>query len=356
MKKFFSLLTAALFAGSMFAAEITVSKSVSDLFGGVADQTQKLELYSDGVLTISVSEGDNNGKLYGNGAEWRVYQSGNAVVTVAVKTGTIKTVSFTYDVKNTGTLLFGGNSLASDANATVNAASAQFVVGNTGSATNGLVKIKSFTVVYDGEAGTESDSVDDGGQGGDQGGDQGGNAQNFTFNTIETYNYYDYMSEDGEDITIYMYNKANPGVYAQLDIIVPNGTGLGELPVGTYNITDTYAVNTAVVGGVDESYYPIGCWVFGEGEEDYWDLVSGTVVVAKSGDNYTITVKAEDSEGNSYVITYTGAVNIEEGEFAEEEGIENITLTEKAQKVVVDGVVYIIRDNKLYNLQGTQVR
>ena len=39
-----------------------------------------------------------------------------------------------------------------------------------------------------------------------------------------------------------------------------------------------------------------------------------------------------------------------------EEGIENITLTEKAQKVVVDGVIYIVRDNKMFNLQGAQVR
>ena len=38
------------------------------------------------------------------------------------------------------------------------------------------------------------------------------------------------------------------------------------------------------------------------------------------------------------------------------EGIENIVLTEKAQKVVVDGVIYIVRDNKMFNLQGTQVR
>jgi len=38
------------------------------------------------------------------------------------------------------------------------------------------------------------------------------------------------------------------------------------------------------------------------------------------------------------------------------EGIENVVLTEKAQKVVVDGVLYIVRDNKLYNVQGTQVR
>ncbi|MBQ7632276.1 MAG: hypothetical protein IJS82_05930 [Paludibacteraceae bacterium] len=39
-----------------------------------------------------------------------------------------------------------------------------------------------------------------------------------------------------------------------------------------------------------------------------------------------------------------------------EQGIENIVLTEKVQKVVVDGAVYVIRDNKLYNILGTQVR
>ena len=38
------------------------------------------------------------------------------------------------------------------------------------------------------------------------------------------------------------------------------------------------------------------------------------------------------------------------------QGIENLVLTEKAQKVVVDGVVYIIRDNKLFNALGTQVK
>ena len=38
------------------------------------------------------------------------------------------------------------------------------------------------------------------------------------------------------------------------------------------------------------------------------------------------------------------------------EGIENVTMTEQAQKVIVDGVMYIIRDNKMYNVQGTQVR
>ena len=40
----------------------------------------------------------------------------------------------------------------------------------------------------------------------------------------------------------------------------------------------------------------------------------------------------------------------------EEQGIEDIVLTEKAQKVMVDGVLYIVRDNKMFNVQGAQVR
>jgi hypothetical protein len=43
-------------------------------------------------------------------------------------------------------------------------------------------------------------------------------------------------------------------------------------------------------------------------------------------------------------------------EEAPAEGIENVVLTEKAHKMVVDGVVYIVRDGKMFNLTGTQVR
>lgn len=38
------------------------------------------------------------------------------------------------------------------------------------------------------------------------------------------------------------------------------------------------------------------------------------------------------------------------------EGISNIQLTEKAEKVVVDGVLYIIRDGKMFNANGAQVK
>ena len=49
-------------------------------------------------------------------------------------------------------------------------------------------------------------------------------------------------------------------------------------------------------------------------------------------------------------------VYVWKADWVEPEGIENVVLTEKAQKVVVDGVLYIIRDNKMFNVQGTQVR
>ena len=38
------------------------------------------------------------------------------------------------------------------------------------------------------------------------------------------------------------------------------------------------------------------------------------------------------------------------------EGIENVVLTETAHKVDVDGVIYIVRDNKMLNIHGSQVR
>ncbi len=41
---------------------------------------------------------------------------------------------------------------------------------------------------------------------------------------------------------------------------------------------------------------------------------------------------------------------------AEVDGVENIALGVEAQKVMMEGVVYIVRDNKLFNLQGVQIR
>lgn len=149
MKKFFSLFAAVLFAASMMADEVTVSKSIHDLFPDDANGTQEATLYSDDAISISVNADGNNGKVYGTGTEWRLYQTNNAVVTVAATDATIKTVAFEFSVKNTGVLNFGGAAMTSNTAVNVNATSAQFVVANSGTATNGQVIIKSFIVVYE---------------------------------------------------------------------------------------------------------------------------------------------------------------------------------------------------------------
>lgn len=64
------------------------------------------------------------------------------------------------------------------------------------------------------------------------------------------------------------------------------------------------------------------------------------------------------AEGEKPEVDLAETVDGGELEILEEapQGIENIVLTEKVQKVVVDGVVYIVRDNKMFNTLGTQVR
>ena len=119
--------------------------------------------------------------------------------------------------------------------------------------------------------------------------------------------------------------------------------------------------------------------------------VTGYVVgMSKTGDTYYLSddANAEESEFSAYKCDVVDSVEVQEGDLVvvigaiqnyrgvdsdEQEynkyqvssgklmvisgqGIENVVLTEKAQKVVVDGVLYIIRDEKMYNVQGTQVR
>jgi hypothetical protein len=83
--------------------------------------------------------------------------------------------------------------------------------------------------------------------------------------------------------------------------------------------------------GQEGTWKDMGNLQFGE----YWEEIEGAYVA-----------NIDLSEPTEYKWT----------NYDPEEGIENIVLTEKAQKVVVDGVIYIIRNNKMFNLQGAQVR
>lgn len=67
--------------------------------------------------------------------------------------------------------------------------------------------------------------------------------------------------------------------------------------------------------------------------------VTGTLAKYKKDDG---TIVPEIVDGTMYKVA--------------ELGIENVVLTEQAQKVMVDGIIYIVRDNKMFNIHGTQVR
>ena len=74
----------------------------------------------------------------------------------------------------------------------------------------------------------------------------------------------------------------------------------------------------------------------------------------KTGDFMAVTGKIgkyKSKKGNIILQIYKGSAA-----HSNEQGIENVVLTEQAQKVMVDGVIYIIRENKFYNLQGARVR
>ena len=142
----------------------TVSISMLDLtsLAGWTDGTSHPELPTgteDLTITSSGtpvgSYGLNTGKFYcgtdnktGEAyANWRIYQSESAKVKFESTTKTIKTIKITFEIKNTGTLLLNDTVIESDAVTEINASTAEFTVGNSGTAKNGQIRISAIEVV-----------------------------------------------------------------------------------------------------------------------------------------------------------------------------------------------------------------
>lgn len=101
------------------------------------------------VITATATGGDNTGKYYTSGENWRIYQNESPSLTISAAEGyTILTVKVTYSINNTGILTYNGSNITTETEVTVNASSISFGVGNTGSATNGQVRVTAIEVVY----------------------------------------------------------------------------------------------------------------------------------------------------------------------------------------------------------------
>ena len=109
-------------------------------------QYTSVALNSD--VTATASSGTNTGKYYTNGNDWRFYQGESATLTIATTNGTLKSATLTYTIANTGQLNYNSSAVTSETAVSLSGTSAEFAVGNSGTATNGQVKFTAISVTY----------------------------------------------------------------------------------------------------------------------------------------------------------------------------------------------------------------
>lgn len=101
----------------------------------------------DENITASCNSGTNSGKYYSDG--WRIYQNETGKITItASNNATLSSVTFTFTNNNGGTLNYDSSALTSGTPVTVSGNSAEFTLGNSGSATNGQIRITVISVTY----------------------------------------------------------------------------------------------------------------------------------------------------------------------------------------------------------------
>ena len=116
-------------------------------------ETEDLTITSSG--TPVGDYGLNTGKFYCGTdsktgeeyANWRIYQNESPKVKFESTTKTIKTIKITFEAQKTGTLLLNDTVIESDAVTEINASTAEFTVGNSGTAKNGQIRISAIEVV-----------------------------------------------------------------------------------------------------------------------------------------------------------------------------------------------------------------
>lgn len=124
--------------------------------------TNYYSLQLDANITLSVSEGGNNGSFWtsNNVTDWRLYHTSNAVATLTAKSGyELESVTFTFSIANSGTFT-GSSAITSGTAVTLSGSSASFTVGNSNNKTNGQIKITAVSVTYQSTSNVETPTFD----------------------------------------------------------------------------------------------------------------------------------------------------------------------------------------------------
>lgn len=89
---------------------------------------------------------------------------------------------------------------------------------------------------------------------------------------------------------------------SEFDIELQTELSATELPLGEYPINSTMSAGTAIAGADEDGYYG----TYWKNSVETVFCKSGTVVLGKEGDNYTISVNALDDHGNTVTASYAG--------------------------------------------------
>lgn len=147
----YTLIVSAAQGGGEEQSSITVSKTIADIAAANSweNSTQYNTINLNEVITATVTGEGNTGKYYTSGNNWRIYQTESPSLTISASQGyTIDSVKITYSVDKTGVLTYNSSNVTSGTKVDVNASSITFGVGNTGTATNGQVRVTAIEVVY----------------------------------------------------------------------------------------------------------------------------------------------------------------------------------------------------------------
>ena len=144
---------------------------------------------------------------------------------------------------------------------------------------------------------------------------------------------------------LFIQAESDDNEFISIELWLPEGAS--ELVAGEYPVSDEEGEPQTVFAGLLDGYNLYGSFAGSTDEEGYmnipfWFFVDGKVTVNENG---SIDVDAVNCAG-AKIQCHLG----------EAQGIENVELTKNAKKVVVDGVLYIVRDNKMFDVHGTQVR
>ena len=131
-------------------SSVTISKYAEDN-SWVGSSKYYTVTVAEGI-TVNTNDKGTTGQYNSSDNTWRMYQTNQnaSVITVNAATGKqLKSVTFTYSVNNDGVLVYNSNNVSSGTSVDLSgSASDKFTVGNTGSATNGQVRITAISVSY----------------------------------------------------------------------------------------------------------------------------------------------------------------------------------------------------------------